>query len=509
MGARAVWKAYVLAAVSTLAMLALTRLSWPFFAIAPFAPVFAAMLAATQWGTSGAGLFATALGAVGLAMAFDGVRPFVWDAPALYVFIAVSVVTNRVLHTRRRALSALRASEAELRATLAQMRASEEQLRRAQKMEAVGQLAAGVAHNFNNLLQVTMGYIDLLVDGRGEADPDRPAINEIRKATERGAALTRQLMAFSRRQESRVTRVQIDAVLEGLRDVLTRVVREDIELRLAPDSGDAAVMLDPSDFEQVVINLVINARDALPAGGAIQVESARLAMDAATVPPGQHLLPGSYVRIRVIDNGIGMPPEVQAHLFEPFFTTKEVGQGTGLGLAFVHGVAQHAGGFAAVDSAPGEGTIVSVVLPLAPAAAARAEPEPVAPGPAQAARAATILLVEDETGVRATTDKILTRAGYRVLAAANAAEAAALFDVHAASIDLLLTDVVMPGVHGPELAARLTAARPELPVVFMSGYSDRMPALQVVSARAAFVAKPFTAAHLTRTLEGLLNGDSA
>jgi CheY-like chemotaxis protein len=288
--------------------------------------------------------------------------------------------------------------------------------------------------------------------------------------------------------------------------MLSRLVREDVDLRLTLESGGAAVMVDPSDFEQVVINLVINALDAMPAGGAIQVESSQVALDATSTPAGQNVPPGPYVRLRVIDNGTGMSPEAQAHLFEPFFTTKEVGQGTGLGLAFVHGVAQHAGGFTVVDTAPGQGTTVSVVVPVAPASAVAAEPEPAAPAPGHAARAATILLVEDEAGVRSTTDRILSRAGYRVLAAANAAEASAVFDVHAASIDLLLTDVVMPGMHGPELAARLAAVRPNLPVVFMSGYSDQMPALQVVSPRAAFLAKPFTASNLTRTLDDLLAG---
>jgi signal transduction histidine kinase len=506
------WGPYVLAIVVSVAAVVITRSTWPFFAAAPFVLTFGAVAVSTHWGNGRAGLLATALSAGGVALAFAGtpaLAPFGWRSPSLILFVIIAVVGSRLIDGRNRAVAALLASEAELRSTLVQMRASEEQLQRAQKMEAVGQLAAGVAHNFNNLLQVTMGYADVLSDSRRSGDQDQAAIAEIRRATERGAALTRQLMAFSRRHEPCVSPLDLDTTIGELRDMLTRVVREDIELRLSLGAENAAVMLDPSDFEQVVINLVINARDALPGGGTIQIDSARVAMDAASSPAGQNVLPGSYLRLRVIDNGTGMAPEVQAHLFEPFFTTKEVGQGTGLGLAFVHGVAQHGGGFTTVETAPGRGTTVSVFLPVAPAAAAPPPPRVAVGKPARAARAATILLVEDENGVRATTDRILTRAGYRVLAAANAAEASALFDVHASGIDLLLTDVVMPGMHGPELAARLAGVRPNLPVVFMSGYSNQMPALQVVSSRAAFVAKPFTAAHLVETVEDLLGAGPA
>jgi CheY-like chemotaxis protein len=313
-------------------------------------------------------------------------------------------------------------------------------------------------------------------------------------------------MAFSRRHESRVARVDLDADLSSLRDMLSSVVREDIELRLALDSGGAAVMVDPYDLEQVVINLVINARDALPAGGVIHIDSAIVTIDRANAPAGHNIAPGRYARFRVVDNGTGMGSDVQAHLFEPFFTTKEVGQGTGLGLAFVHGVAQHGGGFTSFETAPGKGTTISVFLPIASIMVPPAAAPPAALA-VEVGRGATILLVEDESSVRATTDRILSRAGYHVLSAANAAEASALFVVHAQSIDLLLTDVIMPGMHGPELAARLAASRPDLPVVFVSGHSDEMPALQAVSSRAAFVPKPFTAAQLIQALEGLLAVD--
>jgi len=502
------WPAYAFAVVTSVAAVAVTRLTWPFFAPAPFAPVFGGVAVVSHWGSGRAGLLSVALGAAGLMLVFPPVAPFGWNMPPVYVYALIGVIGNRLIAGRRSALAALRASEAELRGTLAQIHASEEQLRRAHKMEAVGQLAAGVAHNFNNLLQVTLGYTDVLLDNARD-DHQRHAVTEIRSATERGAALTRQLMAFGRQHEPSVVRVDLDATVSRLHDMLARLVREDIDLRLTLEGRGAVVVLDPSDFEQIVINLVINARDAMPAGGRIEVTTDTVAVGRDGVANAGHAPPGDYGRLRVVDNGTGMSADVQAHLFEPFFTTKEVGQGTGLGLAFVHGVAQHAGGFTLVDTAPARGTTVSVFLPLAAPSA-----EPVAPRPATAERARpgageVILLVEDEDAVRTTTERILARAGYTVVSARNAEEAAAIFAARAAEISLLLTDVIMPGMHGPELAARLAASRPHLPVVFVSGYSDEMPALPVVSSRAAFVAKPFTPAALVRAIDTLLAPEHA
>jgi two-component system cell cycle sensor histidine kinase/response regulator CckA len=393
---------------------------------------------------------------------------------------------------------------AEGRATLAHVRDSDERLRRAQKMEVVGQLAAGVAHNFNNLLQVTMGYTDILMDARHDGEIDLEAIGEIRKATERGASLTRQLLAFGRKHDPRAVRVDLDVTIAAMQEMLRRVIREDIELTLALDSDGAAVTIDPFDLEQVVFNLVINARDALPEGGAIGIALSRVTIDGTNRPKDQAVVPGAYAKLDVRDNGTGMDADVRAHLFEPFFTTKEVGQGTGLGLAFVDGIARHGGGFVTVDTTPGQGTTVSIHLPLVPelaragaTGAGRTTTLPVQP-------AATILLVEDEDAVRFMTAHMLTRAGYHVLAASGPEDAIAIFELHADRIDLLLTDVVMPGMHGPELAGRLAARRPDLPVVFVSGYSDQMPPLAVVSSRAAFVPKPFTASNLISTLQGVL-----
>jgi PAS domain S-box-containing protein len=383
------------------------------------------------------------------------------------------------------------------------LRASEERVRRAQKMEAVGQLVAGVAHNFNNLMTVTMGYTDILQERNGDGDLDRLAIQEIRKATERGAALTRQLLAFGRKHDPKVTRIDLNQTAAGLREMLTRVIREDIQLTIAVESAPAAVMIDPHDLEQVIVNLVINARDALPAGGAIHLEVARESIAAA---PGatDPIAPGEYVRLRVRDNGIGMTPEVQSHLFEPFFTTKEVGEGTGLGLAFVHGIARHGGGFVTIETAPAQGTTVSVYLPPTGEPAIEPAAEPVLPSTREGLQRATILLVEDEGAVRSMTARMLSRAGHRVLSAATPAEACALFEEHGTAIDLLMTDIVMPEMHGPALAERLRAERPDLRVLFVSGYSEAMPAGSLADDRMAFLAKPFPSSCLVTTVAGLL-----
>ena len=323
-------------------------------------------------------------------------------------------------------------------------------------MEAVGQLAAGVAHNFNNLLQVTMGYTDMLLDEREDALV-RSAATEIRRATERGAALTRQLLAFGRKHDPRVTRVELGATIAALGDMLARVIREDIQLTMDLE-GTRAVLIDPHDLEQVIFNLVINARDALPRGGRIHsgagYDDGRRRNRCRASRPSP---PVNIVRLRVRDNGIGMTADVQAHLFEPFFTTKEIGEGTGLGLAFVQGVAHHAGGFVTIDTAPQQGTTVSMYLPPydgAPDVADTAPPLRQVPstGPA------TILLVEDEAAVREMATRLLERAGYTVLAASTPSEACAIFEAEPARISLLVTDIVMPGMHGPVLAERLVSS---------------------------------------------------
>ena len=386
------------------------------------------------------------------------------------------------------------------------LRASEERLRQSQKMEAVGRLVAGVAHNFNNLLAVTMGYTDLLLARHAEPGVDQGDLQEIRKATERGAALTRQLLAFGRKHDAKRSRIDLNRTVEGIREMLLRITREDIQLTIDVASEPLTIVLDPHDLEQIVLNLVINARDALPAGGAIHVDVARESVAAAPgASPDLPVAPGVYARVRVRDNGIGMTPDVQAHLFEPFFTTKDVGKGTGLGLAFVHGIARQSAGFVAIDSAPAQGTTVSVYFPIAPEVVtptATASPKAL---PDHIRQGATILLVEDEAPVSTMMVKMLNRAGYRVLSAATPGEACALFDQHGINIDLLVTDVVMPEMNGPALAQRLITRRPDLCVLFVSGYSDTLPAGAAATGRVAYLAKPFPSYDLVKAVGELLN----
>ena len=500
-----------LAVVATAAAVALTRFTWPLFAGAPFAPLFGAVAATSHWGTRRASLLAIVLAAAGSLVAFPSNVPPAWDPRTLIIFVPVALLGSYVITARNRAVAALRANDASLRATLAaqrqaerDLRASEQKLRHAQKMEAVGQLVAGVAHNFNNLLTVTMGYTDALLERHQAADAESADLREIRKATDRGAALTRQLLAFIHKHEPTPTRVDLTRTVADFREMLTRVIREDIELTIHVPSTPVVVMIDAHDIEQVILNLVLNARDALRAGGAIRIDVSRERIEAAGGRRDAAAAAGEYVRLRVRDNGTGMTEDVQAHLFEPFFTTKDVGQGAGLGLAFVHGIAQHAGGFVTIKSAPAMGTTVDVYLPPAPAASIEL---PVEKGPAvvrDGSSGATILLVEDEAGVRTLTARALSRAGYRVLAAASPTEASALFDRHSSEIDLLLTDVVMPEIHGPELAKRLVAQRPGLPVLFVSGYSDVMPAAPTPTDRTAFLPKPFAPSQLVATVAELL-----
>jgi PAS domain S-box-containing protein len=383
------------------------------------------------------------------------------------------------------------------------LQASEEKLRRAQKMEAVGQLVAGVAHNFNNLLLITGGYADLLIEQPGRNDQDRQALGEIRRAAERGAALTRQMLAFSHKRETKPVSVDLNHLVAGMGALLARAIREDTELAIEPALAHATVLIDHDDVEQVILNLVINARDALPTGGHIGIDIGRQRLGADDLHDAT-MAPGEYVRLRIRDDGIGMSPEVQAHLFEPFFTTKEVGKGTGLGLAFVYGTVRQHHGLVVVDSTPDVGTTFSLYFPLQPEAASADRAASRATTLGEGSRAATILLVEDEAAVRTVTARTLRRGGHRVLEAGTPTAACALFDRHADEIDLLLTDVVMPEMHGPALAERLVSQRPTLRVLFISGHSDAVPAADHGRASPVVLSKPFAASQLIATVADVL-----
>ena len=345
----------------------LTLGTWPFFSAAPFAPMFLAVYLSVRWGTRRSGLLATGFGALAMSwlLPFDG--SLAWLPVA--VFAAIGVLASQLIDGRTEALERLQQSEARAIQALADAKSSEAKLRQSQKMEAVGQLVAGVAHNYNNLLTITMGYTEMALDHGGMPEDVRPLLREAQNATERGATLTRQLLAMTRTRDARVSHVDVNATLRDLQGLLTPIIREDIELSIRTAPTPILVSIDLQDLEQVVLNLVLNARDALPDGGSIALGVTRTRVAAADIPAAFTALPGDFVCLTVRDNGTGMSADVQAHLFEPFFTTKDVDQGTGLGLAFTYGVIRNAQGFVTVQTAPGEGTAAMIWLPLADAPA--------------------------------------------------------------------------------------------------------------------------------------------
>ena len=386
---------------------------------------------------------------------------------------------------------------------ITERRALEEQFRQAQKMDAIGQLAGGVAHDFNNLLTVILGFSELLLADRDPNDRRQADIAEIQRAGTRAAGLTRQLLAFSRKQIIEPMLLDLNEVVAAFQVMLGRLIGEDVKVTLVLQHDLAPVKADRGQVEQVIMNLALNARDAMPRGGALTIETANVELDENYTKTHLAVIPGAYVALTVTDTGIGMAPEVQARLFEPFFTTKEVGKGTGLGLATVHGIVMGSGGSVHVYSEVGRGTSVKVHFPSATAAEAVIEaPPPVSPphvGPH------TILVVEDADGLRELTKRLLERQGYTVLLAANADDALHLFEQNP-SIDVLLTDVVMPGASGPDLTKQLVEQRPGLKVIFMSGYTENAIVHHgVLDPGIAFLHKPFTSETLGRKMREVLH----
>ena len=364
----------------------------------------------------------------------------------------------------------------------------EAQLRQAQKMEAIGQLAGGVAHDFNNLLTVISGCGDLLLDSLTEEAPERELVQEIRKAGDRSAALTRQLLAFSRKGVLAPKVLDLNDIVRDTDKMLRRVIGEDIRLVTALSSKLDAVMADPSQMEQVMLNLAVNARDAMPEGGTLTIETRNVRAGDRQAPAD---IQGPCIVLTVSDTGVGMSEEVRQHVFEPFFTTKAPGKGTGLGLAVVHGIVQQSNGLIEVETGSGTGTSFRIFFP-----SAAPEPPPVeaSPSPAITPRGTeTILLAEDEQAVRDLARRILEGYGYTVLPAANAGEALRLSVTHAGHIDILVTDVVMPGVNGRVLAERLQADHPHMKVLYVSGYTDDAVVRHgIVQNHAGYLQKPFT-----------------
>jgi two-component system, cell cycle sensor histidine kinase and response regulator CckA len=382
----------------------------------------------------------------------------------------------------------------------------EEQFRQAQKMEAVGRLAGGVAHDFNNILSVILSYAELLLGAFKTDDPMHADIDEIRKAGQRAADLTRQLLQFSRQELIQPKVVDVNDVLSSMQRMLPRLIGEDIALTLTTGSR-GRVLIDPSGIEQIVMNLVVNARDAMPTGGTLTIETANVVLDEAYARAHVGVKPGRHVVLSVKDSGGGMDEATQAHIFEPFFTTKEKGKGTGLGLSTVFGIVMQNGGSISVESAPRAGTTFKVHLPRVDA---EAELPAASIAPVTLRGAETVLLVEDDDQVRAVARSILKGQGYDVIEARDASEGLRLGARHAGTIHLLLTDVVMPQMSGPELAKRLAVVRPEMRVLCMSGYTDDSIIRHgVVEARFAFLQKPITPERLSRKVREVLDAPRA
>ncbi len=407
---------------------------------------------------------------------------------------------NRVLHDEMGNVIGTFSSGADI----TERRSLEERYHQAQKMEAVGRLAGGVAHDFNNLLSVILGYSQLLLEQLDPLDPRRPDITEIHRAGESAAGLTRQLLTFSRKQMIAPKVLDLNTVVSGVQKMLGRLMGEDVRVMLDLRPGLDLVMADPGQVEQIVMNLAVNARDAMPDGGTLTIETANVELDEHYARTHIAVKPGRYVQLIVSDTGTGMSPEIQSRLFEPFFTTKEPGKGTGLGLATVHGIVTRSGGTVGVYSEPGKGTTFIVYFPRVPAGATA--PEEPRLGVETHAGGQTVLVVEDAAPLRELARRLLQREGYSVLVAANAAEALQTVEEHP-SIDVVLTDVVMPGGSGPELTRQLVQQRTGLKVVYMSGYTeDAISHHGVLDPGIAFLHKPFSRESLAAKLREVLAG---
>lgn len=434
-------------------------------------------------------------GLIGEEAAVESVRSGATDYVLKQRIKRLGPSVRRALSEAEERLKRMQAEEA--------LRRSEAQLRHAQKMEAVGRMAAGVAHDFNNLLTAIIGYAQLL---KRRFPPDHPATQdaeEVLGAGERAASLTRQLLAFSRQQVLQPRVLDLNVVVTDIEGLLHRVIGADIELRTVPGLEVGRVKVDPGQLEQVLVNLAVNASDAMPAGGMLLIETANVEIDESMVRDHPFARAGRYVVLAVSDSGCGMDPETQSHLFEPFFTTKEVGKGTGLGLSTVHGIVQQTGGYVEFSSELGVGTTFKVHLPrvddaLDPAMSRASE--------LPTGGSETLLLVEDEARVRRVVAETLRLSGYTVLEASAPLEALSLAREHAARLDLLITDVMLPGMNGPELARGITGLHRETKVLYMSGYTDHAIVHHgLLASNGAFLQKPFTAEALLIRIRATLD----
>jgi nitrogen-specific signal transduction histidine kinase/CheY-like chemotaxis protein len=368
----------------------------------------------------------------------------------------------------------------------------EKQFQQAQKMEAVGRLAGGVAHDFNNLLTVISSCTDFILDDRTLAEEHRDDLTEVKKATDRATSLTRQLLALGRTQVLRPSTINLNGRLAELLPMLKRLFETTIEIKIEAAPGLWAVRADPGQIEQVLLNLALNARDAMPEGGILTFSTENSVVVAEQADPSREytMNSGDYVLLRVQDTGVGMDENTQRKIFEPFFTTKDVGKGTGLGLATAYGIVKQSGGYIKVRSAPGTGTEFLIYLPRT-----RATPEKIVrlETREKSPAAGTVLVVEDEPGVRHALERMLTTEGYTVVTAANGAEALELFAARKDEVDLLITDIVMPAMSGRALAQKCCALRENLKVLYISGYTrDSLLSQQTFEEGTEFIEKPFT-----------------
>ena len=395
----------------------------------------------------------------------------------------------------------------DLEKSLEELKQTQSQLLKAQRMEAVGRLAGGVAHDFNNLLTIVQVNAQLLKQQLHRVDPLWECAQQILEASERAASLTKQLLRFSSREVVVPVSCDLGSLITDLSPTLHRVIGEEHQLVTTLPDDAWAVRADPTQIEQVLVNLALNARDAMPPGGRFSIEIANLIIDQSSANHEIEAVPGEYVLLKVNDNGMGMSDQVSEHLFEPFFTTKEQGRGTGLGLSTVYGIVKQSGGDIWVDTQLGRGTTFNIYLPrfreevTQPATHVADVPDQLAGG------SETILLVEDEAIIRELTVQILESDGYQVLEAMDGAEALSVADEHGATIDLLLTDVLMPGMNGTELADELRLLHPGLRVLFMSGYEDgQVDTEEVEGGDTGFLPKPFSTEALRGTVRGVLDG---
>jgi two-component system, cell cycle sensor histidine kinase and response regulator CckA len=386
---------------------------------------------------------------------------------------------------------------------ITERRILEDQFRQAQKMEAVGRLAGGIAHDFNNLLMVISGYTEVLLDQLAPSHPLRTKAEAIRQASDRASALTRQLLAFSRKQHLELKVVNVNAIVTDMERLLRPLIGEDIELTTALAPSVGCIRADAGQLEQVIMNLVVNAKDAMPNGGKLRIRTAGVTLDDSPSPENACLKHGPYVMISVSDTGAGMDRETQSRIFEPFFTTKEKGKGTGLGLSTVYGIVKQSGGYVFVQSEPGRGTTFTIYFPRVDEPCDVLDAAPISN--AAAGGSETILLVEDEESVRQLVRETLAARGYHVLEASNGNSALALAAARSETIHLVITDVVMPGLSGHELIEQLSPLRPGIKVLYLSGYAeDAFSTPLATSAQKAFLQKPFTLQALSRKVREVL-----